>query len=260
MPAPAHGERGPAGIGHSCAAGPGPGPQCHSLSQCPARTGGGLGPQSPRLSFPSGDLSPTAGSPQLTWQTRQMVTVLDVVQEPTEGERGVAGRAGHCRGARIPPCQVPMAPAHQSSVLLTAFAGLYGEALPPRCWAADSRRAVLGTPQRSRTVSPGGRGPGTWPLHPMMMWLPVLCSLAGAAARGHRGSHRHQPDGRYVVLGHLRCSGEHPGAPACSLSPGSPEGCWELLTLQWDLLVATCSAPHRPPSLVSRALAPHGTA
>ncbi|PKU33245.1 acylamino-acid-releasing enzyme-like [Limosa lapponica baueri] len=52
----------------------------------------------------------------LTWQTRQTVTVLDVVQEPTE-----------------------------------AFAGVYTEVLPPRCWAADSRRAVVGTPQRSRT-------------------------------------------------------------------------------------------------------------
>lgn len=45
----------------------------------------------------------------------------------------------------------------------------------------------------------------------------------------------------------------------CSLSPESPEGCWELLTLQWDLLVATCSAPNRPPSLVSGAIALSGT-
>lgn len=36
----------------------------------------------------------TTGSPQLTWQTRQTVTVLDVVQEPTEGEQGMVGRAG----------------------------------------------------------------------------------------------------------------------------------------------------------------------
>lgn len=43
----------------------------------------------------------------------------------------------------------------QRSAPLAAFAGLYAEVLPPRCWAADSRRAVLGTPQRSRTVSPG---------------------------------------------------------------------------------------------------------
>ncbi|XP_061864420.1 acylamino-acid-releasing enzyme [Colius striatus] len=108
----------------------------------------------------------------LTWQTRQTVTVLDVVQEPTE-----------------------------------AFAGLYGEALPPRCWAADSRRAVLGTPQRSRTD------------------LLLVDTEA---------------------------------ATVTNLTAGSPEGCWELLTLQWDVLVATCSAPHRPPSLVVGLLPPAG--
>ncbi|XP_075288481.1 acylamino-acid-releasing enzyme-like isoform X2 [Opisthocomus hoazin] len=108
----------------------------------------------------------------LTWQTRQTVTVLDVVQEPME-----------------------------------AFAGLYGEALPPRCWAADSRRAVLGTPQRSRTDL-----------------LLVDTEVATVT----------------------------------NLTAGSPEGCWELLTLQWDLLVATCSAPNRPPSLVVSALPPAG--
>ncbi|NWR84287.1 APEH enzyme, partial [Furnarius figulus] len=108
----------------------------------------------------------------LTWQTRQRVTVLDVVQEPTD-----------------------------------AFAGLYTEVLPPRCWAADSRRAVLGTPQRSRTD------------------LLLVDTEA---------------------------------ATVTNLTAGSPEGCWELLTLQWDLLVATCSAPHHPPSLVVAVLPPAG--
>ncbi|XP_056357521.1 acylamino-acid-releasing enzyme-like isoform X2 [Oenanthe melanoleuca] len=108
----------------------------------------------------------------LTWQTRQTVTVLDVVQEPTE-----------------------------------AFAGLYTEVLPPQCWAADSRRAVLGTPQRSRTD---------------LLLVDVET---------------------YTVT---------------NLTAGSPEGCWELLTLQWDLLVATCSAPHHPPSLVVAVLPPAG--
>ncbi|XP_054137188.1 acylamino-acid-releasing enzyme-like [Melozone crissalis] len=108
----------------------------------------------------------------LTWQTRQTVTVLDVVQEPTE-----------------------------------AFAGLYTEALPPRCWAADSRRAVLGTPQRSRTD--------------LLLVDTEACTVT-------------------------------------NLTAGSSEGCWELLTLQWDLLVATCSAPHHPPSLVVAVLPPAG--
>ncbi|XP_014107313.1 PREDICTED: acylamino-acid-releasing enzyme-like isoform X2 [Pseudopodoces humilis] len=108
----------------------------------------------------------------LTWQTRQTVTVLDVVQEPTE-----------------------------------AFAGLYTEVLPPRCWAADSRRAVLGTPQRSHTD------------------LLLVDTDASTVT---------------------------------NLTAGSPEGCWELLTLQWDLLVATCSAPHHPPSLVVAVLPPAG--
>ncbi|XP_074909237.1 acylamino-acid-releasing enzyme-like isoform X3 [Buteo buteo] len=129
-------------------------------------------PPIPLPQFPRWGTSLTAGSPQLTWQTRQTATVLDVVQEPTE-----------------------------------AFTGLYGEALPPRCWAADSRRAVLGTPQRSRTD------------------LLLVDTEA---------------------------------ATVTNLTAGSPEGCWELLTLQWDLLVATCSAPHRPPSLVAAVLPPAG--
>ncbi|XP_054694135.1 acylamino-acid-releasing enzyme-like isoform X3 [Grus americana] len=108
----------------------------------------------------------------LTWQTRQTVTVLDVVQEPTE-----------------------------------AFAGIYAEVLPPRCWAADSRRAVLGTPQRSRTD------------------LLLVDTEA---------------------------------ATVTNLTAGSSKGSWELLTLQWDLLVATCSAPHHPPSLVVAVLPPAG--
>ncbi|XP_039551406.1 acylamino-acid-releasing enzyme isoform X2 [Passer montanus] len=111
----------------------------------------------------------------LTWQTRQTVTVLDVVQEPTEGE--------------------------------PAFAGLYAEALPLQCWAADSRRAVLGTPQRSRTD--------------LLLVDTEECTVT-------------------------------------NLTAGSSEGCWELLTLQWDLLVATCSAPHHPPSLVVAVLPPAG--
>ncbi|XP_069722052.1 acylamino-acid-releasing enzyme-like isoform X2 [Phaenicophaeus curvirostris] len=133
-----------------------------------------LSPDGRRLLYLEGDL----GGPHrqclrlrmLTWQTRQTVTVLDVVQEPTE-----------------------------------AFAGLYAEELPPRCWAADSRRVVLGTPQRSRTD------------------LLLVDTEA---------------------------------ATVTNLTAGSPEGHWELLTLQWDLLVATCSAPHQPPSLVVAVLPP----
>ncbi|XP_035168227.1 acylamino-acid-releasing enzyme-like [Oxyura jamaicensis] len=108
----------------------------------------------------------------LTWQTRQTVTVLDVVQEPTG-----------------------------------AFTGIYAAELPPRCWAADSRRALLGTPQRSRTDL-------------------LLVDTEAAAVT--------------------------------NLTAGSPEGCWQLLTVQWDLLVATCSAPHRPPRLVVAELPPLG--
>ncbi|NWY35520.1 APEH enzyme, partial [Pheucticus melanocephalus] len=105
----------------------------------------------------------------------------------------VVSWASWAPGTAVPPSQCP-AP-------LAAFAGLYAEALPPRCWAADSRRAVLGTPQRSRT----------------QLWSPTRV-----------------------------------------LSPGSSERCWELLTLQWDLLVASCSAPHHPPSLVVTVLPPAG--
>ncbi|OWK56002.1 Acylamino-acid-releasing enzyme [Lonchura striata] len=88
----------------------------------------------------------------LTWQTRQTVTVLDVVQEPTE-----------------------------------AFTGLYAEVLPPQCWAADSRRAVLGTPQRSRTdlllvdteaCTVTNLTAGTWYQPPMVLCTAPVSSIA----------------------------------------------------------------------------------
>ncbi|NXV52342.1 APEH enzyme, partial [Uria aalge] len=145
-----------------------------------------------------------ACSPQLSPDGRRLLYL----------EGGLGGPHRQClrlrmvsRALRAPATAVPPCAAGHSATL-AAFAGLYTEVLPPRCWAADSRRAVLGTPQRSRMVSPGDKG-------------------------GH-------------------------ASPLYSLSPGSPEGCWELLTLQWDLLVATCSAPHRPPSLVVAVLPPAG--
>lgn len=54
----------------------------------------GVSPNLPASVSPGMGPSLTTGSPQLTWQTRQTVTVLDVVQEPTEGEQGMVGRAG----------------------------------------------------------------------------------------------------------------------------------------------------------------------
>ncbi|XP_064931106.1 acylamino-acid-releasing enzyme-like isoform X2 [Columba livia] len=150
---------------------------CELLSaECGAACSPRLSPDGQRLLYLEG----TVGGPHrqclrlrmLTWQTRQTVTVLEVVQEPTE-----------------------------------AFAGIYTEELPLRCWAADSRRVVLSTPQRSRTD------------------LLLVDTEA---------------------------------ATVTNLTAESPEGCWELLTLQWDLLVATCSAPNRPPSLVVAVLPPAG--
>lgn len=66
-------------------------PRCHSLSQCLA----GVGVSPSLLASVSPGMGPSlnTGPPQLTWQTRQTVTVLDVVQEPTEGEQGMVGRA-----------------------------------------------------------------------------------------------------------------------------------------------------------------------
>ncbi|KAJ7417506.1 hypothetical protein BTVI_32392 [Pitangus sulphuratus] len=107
------------------------------------------------LDLDSSSLSVLEGVPEhlSPGQTRQTVTVLDVVQEPTEGEHSTVGRAGRCQGTGTLPSQMPTTPSSlaQHSAPLVAFAGLYTEVLPPRCWAADSRRAVLGTPQRSRT-------------------------------------------------------------------------------------------------------------
>lgn len=72
------------------------------------------------LSFPFG-----LGSPQLTWQTRQTVTVLDVVQEPTGSE---SCKAGCCWGIgpshRVPPPQLLNAPSHSQPSL---------ESTPMRC-------------------------------------------------------------------------------------------------------------------------------
>lgn len=157
----------------------------------------------------------------------------------------------------LPGARAPGSPA-QRSAPLAAFAGLYAEALPPRCWAADSRRAVLGTPQRSRTVSPGhGRARDVTTAHG---------DTAACALHPHRTCcswirrRALSPTSQQVRgTGHPWCSSEQLWSPTRVLSPGSSEGCWELLTLQWDLLVATCSAPHHPPSLVSSALAPCGT-
>lgn len=66
-------------------------PVCHSLSQCLAGAEVSLS-LSASVSPGMGKLS--TDSPQLTWQTRQTVMVLDVVQEPMEGEQGRVGRAG----------------------------------------------------------------------------------------------------------------------------------------------------------------------
>ncbi|XP_076202175.1 acylamino-acid-releasing enzyme isoform X2 [Aptenodytes patagonicus] len=86
-------------------------------------------------------------------------------------------------------------------------------------------------------------------------------------------SPRLSPDGRHLLYLEGGLGGPHrqclqlrmdlllvdtEAATVTNLTAGLPEGCWELLTLQWDLLVATCSAPHRPPSLVVAVLPPAG--
>ncbi|NXD47476.1 APEH enzyme, partial [Corvus moneduloides] len=161
------------------------------------------GPQDADPLLPTELLSAENGSacsPQLSPDGQRLLYLEGVVGGPHRQCLclRMVSWASRAPGMAVPPSQ--------RSAPLAAFAGLYAEVLPPRCWAADSRRAVLGTPQRSRTVSPG--------------------------------------DGRARDVTHT--------------PHGSPEGCWELLTLQWDLLVATCSAPHHPPSLVVAVLPPAG--
>lgn len=79
-----------------------------TASHC-ARLGPGVGsiPKPPYPSFPGWGPFLTTGSLQLTWQTRQTVTVLEVVQEPMEGECGTVGRAWCCQGDGTPHARCP---------------------------------------------------------------------------------------------------------------------------------------------------------
>eukprot|EP00076_Gallus_gallus_P025705 XP_015148378.1 acylamino-acid-releasing enzyme isoform X3 [Gallus gallus] len=98
------------------------------------------------------------------------------------------------------------------------------------------------------------------------------CELLSAPNRASF-SPRLSPDGQHLLYLEGAVGGPHrqclqlrldlllvdtETATVTNLTAGSPEGCWELLTIQWDLLVATCSAPHRPPSLVMAELPPLG--
>ncbi|KFU89090.1 Acylamino-acid-releasing enzyme, partial [Chaetura pelagica] len=99
------------------------------------------------------------------WHTKQTSTVLEAVPRQTWG----------------------------------AFPGIYCDALPGLCWAADSRRLVLDTAQRSQQD------------------LFVVDTVTGAT----------------TLLTAAPCS----------------QGCWSVLTIDRDILVASFSSPACPPAL-----------
>ncbi|NWY05475.1 APEH enzyme, partial [Nothoprocta ornata] len=77
------------------------------------------------------------------WYTGRTRTVLEAVPRAAAGESGVpraAGRRGQRRGAGLSP----------GALVAGAFPGIYCSALPGLCWAADSRRLLLDTVQRSQ--------------------------------------------------------------------------------------------------------------
>ncbi|NXA23650.1 ACPH enzyme, partial [Ibidorhyncha struthersii] len=73
------------------------------------------------------------------WYTKQTSTVLEAVPRQTWGEyRPQGGSGGHRRMLST------------TTLITGAFPGIYCGALPRLCWAADSRRLVLDTAQRSQ--------------------------------------------------------------------------------------------------------------
>ncbi|NWI69860.1 ACPH enzyme, partial [Todus mexicanus] len=103
-----------------------------------------------------------------------------------------------------------------------AFPGIYCGALPGLCWAADSRRLVLDTAQRSQQD------------------VFVVDTVTGTATSLTAGEW--QP-GDGAGKGVTRAGLTH------LFSPDAPQGSWSVLTIDRDILVARFSTPSCPPTL-----------
>ncbi|NWH26341.1 ACPH enzyme, partial [Grus americana] len=113
------------------------------------------------------------------------------------------------------------------------FPGIYCGTLPGLCWAADSRRLVLDTAQRSQQD------------------VFVVDTVTGSTTSLTAGEWH---AGRAVPgLGKVSCL-QVLTPPS---SPDAPQGTWSVLTIDRDLLVARFSTPSCPPMLVRAC--PHPT-
>ncbi|NXG76872.1 ACPH enzyme, partial [Baryphthengus martii] len=146
------------------------------------------------------------------WCTKQTSTVLEVVPRQAWGEYSPGGGGMGHRGVLS-----------TTALILGAFPGIYCGALPGLCWAADSRRLVLDTAQRSQQdVFVVDTVTGT-----------ATSLTAGECQAGDRA-------GEGVVPAGLTPS---------SASSDAPQGSWSVLTIDRDLLVARFSTPSCPPTL-----------
>lgn len=124
-------------------AGAGPGRRAVVPSPQAAAGAGGLTPCKTR---------PVPCLPQYDWYTKHTSTVLEAVPRQAWGEYSPGGSSGGQEGVL-----------RTIAFIAGAFPGIYCGALPGLCWAADSRRLVLDTAQRSQQVRAAvlGRQGGT---------------------------------------------------------------------------------------------------
>ncbi|NWX16104.1 ACPH enzyme, partial [Aegotheles bennettii] len=106
------------------------------------------------------------------------------------------------------------------------FPGIYCSALPGLCWAADSRRLVLDTAQRSQQD------------------VFVVDTVTGATTSLTAGECQ---AGRAVLASTEE--GVMPAGLTPPSSPDTPQGSWSVLTIDRDILVARFSTPSCPPTL-----------
>ncbi|NXL47271.1 ACPH enzyme, partial [Podilymbus podiceps] len=105
-----------------------------------------------------------------------------------------------------------------------AFPGIYCSALPGLCWAADSRRLVLDTAQRSQQD---------------VFVVDTVTGTTTSLTAGEWQADRAMPAPGLGLM----------PAGLTTPSPDAPRGSWSLLTIDRDFLVARFSTPSCPPML-----------
>lgn len=162
------------------------------VAGCPCRGRRAVVP-SPRAAAGAGGLRPCKTHPvpclpQYDWYTKHTSTVLEAVPRQAWGEYSPGGGSGGQEGVL-----------RTVAFIAGAFPGIYCGALPGLCWAADSRRLVLDTAQRSQQVraavlgwrrgAHGGPGRVKAPLDSALVPL-------GRVRGGHGDGHHNLADGR----------------------------------------------------------------